>query len=215
MAKERQLRAEHKSIPVEEHRDRVSLSLKLRVVPKKEEDYMPTKLGNILRAVENHAYERYGLATHISWPHLWLLLSDSTKKEIAEARATLDTAARIFLWSLLFLVWTIWAWWVPLVTLAIAIWAYRWALSAARVYGDLLEAAYDLHRLELYEALRFLPPKDTAVEKAKGEELTTYLLYGRLAKPIIFHHPNDTKQKQETKGNPTMSTEENKAIDKI
>ena len=167
-------------------------------VPEREEDYMPTKLGNILRAAENHADERYGLVTYICWPHLWLLLADGTKKEIIEARAKLDTAARIFLWSLLFLVWTIWAWWVPLVTLVFAIWAYRWALSAARVYGDLLEAAFDLYRFELYEALRFPLPKDTSEEKAKGEELTAYLFYGSVAEPITFQKPKDTKQEQKT-----------------
>lgn len=190
---ERKAIAEHKSISVEERSERVSLSLKLRVVPKRKEHYMPTMLGNILRAAENHAYERYGFDTHITWPHLWLLLSDGTKKEITEARAKLDTAARIFLWSLLFLVWTVWAWWVPLVTLAIASWAYRSSLSAALVYGNLLKAAFDLHRLELYEAFRFPLPTDTAGEKATGEELTTYLLYGKLATPVTFQEPCDKK----------------------
>ena len=155
---------------------------------------MPTKLGNILRAAENRPSERYGLVTTICWPCLWLLLPDDTKKEITEARATLDTAARIIFWSILFLVWTFWAWWVPLVTIVVAFWAYRWALSAAEVYGDLLEAAFDLHRFSLYEALRFPSPNDTSEEKKRGEQLTAYLFYGLVAEPVRFHKTIDTKQ---------------------
>lgn len=81
---------------------------------------MLTKLGNILRAAENRLSERYGLVMTICWLRRWLLLPDKTKQEITEVRATLDTAARMFLWSLLFLIWTVWAWWVPLVTLIVA-----------------------------------------------------------------------------------------------
>ena len=158
-----------KSVSPEEHRERVILSLKLRVAPRKQEDYMPTKLGNILRAAENRPSERYGLVTTICWPRLWLLLPKETKQEITESRATLDTAARIFLWSLLFLLWTIWVWWVPVVAAVFAFWAYRWALNAAAVYGDLLEAAFDLHRFALYEAMHFPMPKETSSRIVEDE----------------------------------------------
>jgi hypothetical protein len=190
--------AEHKSISPEVERERVQLSLELRLTPKLSEEYMPTKLGNILRAAENRPYERYGLVTTICWPRLWLLLPEGTKQELTEARTALNTAARTFLWSFLFLVWTIWAWWVPLVTLVVAFWAYRWALSAAVVYGDLLEAAFDLHRFELYEALRFPLPKDTSEEKGKGDELTAYMFYGSVAQPVTFQKYTDTKHEQST-----------------
>ncbi len=198
VAKEEKAKEEQKSVSPEEHRERVLLSLKLRLAPKKQEDYMPTKLGNILRAAENRPSERYGLVTTICWPRLWLLLPNETKQEITEARATLDTAARIFLWSLLFLVWTIWAWWVPIVTLAFAFWAYRWALSAAEVYGDLLEAAFDLHHFALYEAVHFPSPMDTSEERKRGEQLTAYLFYGLVAEPVTFQKSSDTKQEQQT-----------------
>lgn len=186
-----------KSISPDERRERVSLGLELRLAPELSKEYMPTKLGNILRAAENRPSERYGLVTTICWPRLWLILPDATKQELTDARATLDTAARTFLWSLLFLSWTIWAWWVPLVTLVFALWAYRWALSAAEVYGDLLEAAFDLHRFELYEALRFPPPQDTWTELERGNQLTAYLLYGLVAEPVIFQKQKDIKQEKQ------------------
>jgi hypothetical protein len=82
------------------------------------------------------------------------------------------------------------------VTLVVAFWAYRWALSAAEVYGDLLEAAFDLHRFALYEALHFPSPKDTSEERQKGQQLTAYLFYGLVAESVTFQKPSDTKQEQ-------------------
>jgi hypothetical protein len=192
---------EKKSILPEKRRERVQLSLKLRLAPTNREAYMPTKLGNILRSAENRPSERYGLVSTICWPRLWLLLSNETKQEISEDRSALNTAARLILWSFLFLVWTFWAWWVPIVALLVAIWSYRWALSAAEVYGDLLESAFDLHRFELYKAVHFPIPKDTSEEKEKGEELTAYLFYGLVSEPVTFQNLDDTKQEQKTEPN--------------
>lgn len=202
VAEEEKAIQEKKSILPEKRRERVQLSLKLRLAPQKPESFMPTKLGNILRSAENRPSGRYGLVSTICWPRLWLLLPSDTKQEITEARATLNTAARIILWSFLFLVWTIWAWWVPIMALLVAIWSYRWALSSAEVYGDLLESAFDLHRFELYKAVHFPTPKDTSEEKEKGAQLTAYLFYGLVSEPVTYQDLNDTKQEQKADPKP-------------
>lgn len=62
---------------------------------------MPTRLGNILRAAEQRPLEKYGLDAIVCWSRLWLLLPDAVKKDLQEARADLNTAARVWLWSLL------------------------------------------------------------------------------------------------------------------
>ncbi len=154
---------------------------------------MPTKLGNILRSAENRPWDKYGLDAVICWPRLWLLLPEEVKKELSEARASLDSAARTLLWGVLFLVWTIWAWWALLVGLIIAIWAYQWALNAAEVYGDLLESTFDLHRFSLYDMLRWPPPENSVVEKEEGTKLTRYLFRGILASPVTFKNPTEKK----------------------
>ena len=92
------------------------------------------------------------------------------------------------------MVWIAWAWWVPVVTLIIAFWAYRRALNAAEVYGDLLEAAFDLHRFALYEAMHFPSPKDTSEERKRGQQLTAYLFYGLVTETVTFQKSSDTKQ---------------------
>ena len=85
---------------------------------------MPTRLGNILRAAEQRPLEKYGLDAIVCWSRLWLLLPDAVKKDLQEARADLNTAVRVWLWSLLFIVWVIWAWWAAPVGLISALFTY-------------------------------------------------------------------------------------------
>lgn len=139
---------------------------------------MPTRLGNLLRAAETRPKEKYELNAIICWPRLWLVLPDGVKKELAEAHSGLDTAVRVWVWAIFFLVWVLWAWWALPVGLLTAHFAYRWSLSAAEVYADVLESAFDLHRWTLYEALHWPPPKNPAAEKESGKRLTKYLRAG-------------------------------------
>lgn len=144
---------------------------------------MPTRLGNILRAAEQRPLEKYGLDAIVCWSRLWLLLPEAVKKDLQEARADLNTAARVWLWSLLFcgwtfLGWSLWATWPLLLGVLSAWFAYGWAIAAARTYGELIEAAFDLHRHLLYQSLRWNLPPDPEVERRVGAELTRYLWRG-------------------------------------
>ena len=178
----------------EKYAEYVVLDVQLGQAPDKLEDRMPTKLGNILRAAELKPLDRYGLDTIICWPHLWLLLPNEAENKLSEARATLDTATRILIWSVLFIIWIIWTWWALLVGLIVAIWAYSWLLRAAQVYGDLLVAAFDLYRPTLYETLRLPLPEDSASEKQLGEQLTLYLFRGGLPTSVKFQNREDNKK---------------------
>jgi hypothetical protein len=143
--------------------------------PSKKNQFMPTRLGNLLRASEYRSKERYGLDAVVCWPRLWLLLPDSSRKELQESRAALNTAVRICLWSLLFLVWTPLAWWVPLFSLPAAWLSYRMTLNTASVYVDLLESVFDVHRNLLYQSLRIKLPKNPTEEAQDGKKLTQYI----------------------------------------
>ena len=140
---------------------------------------MPTRLGNILRAAEQRPLEKYGLDAIICWSRLWLLLPDAVKKDLQEARADLNSAARIWLWSLLFTVWTIWVWWAAPVGIISAFCVYYyWAIDAAKNYGELIEASFDLYRHLLYQSIRWGLPADPNEERRVGKQLTEYLLRG-------------------------------------
>lgn len=143
-------------------------------------DLMPTRLGNILRAAERRPLEKYGLDAIICWSRLWLLLPEAAKKDLQDARAELNNAARLWLWSILFLVWAaLGAWWAaPLGILSALLAYYNWAIAAAITYGDLIEASFDLYRHLLYESLRWNLPADPNEERRVGQQLTEYLWRG-------------------------------------
>jgi hypothetical protein len=172
----------------------VRLDRTLRQFPRQDHDFLPTRLGNILRAAERRPYDRYGLDAIICWPRLWLLLPEPAKKELQEARATLNNGVRVFAWSILFLVWTIWAWWAIPCGLLSALFAYCWILDSATVYGDLIESVFDLYRISLYQSLRFPVPANTADERAIGLQVTEYLLRGSLPQSITFIPPSSEKK---------------------
>jgi hypothetical protein len=162
----------------EEKEEYVEKDLRLMRAPTDPALRMPTKLGNLLRAAETHSRDRYGLDAVVCWPRLWLLLPDGPKKELQEARARLDDAVRVVSWGMLFFVWASWAWWALPVALLVSIFAYLGSLRAADLYSELLKATFDLHRMTLYEGLRWPTPANPADERNQGEALTKYLWRG-------------------------------------
>ncbi len=155
----------------------------LREMPNTSTDLMPTRLGNLLRAAERKPLEKYGLDAIVCWSRLWMLLPDAVKKDLQEARADLNTAARAWLWSLLFCGWTflgwnLWATWSLLLGICSAWFAYQWAIDAARTYSELIEAAFDLYRHLLYQSIRWNLPPEPEDERRVGADLTRYLLRG-------------------------------------
>jgi hypothetical protein len=53
-----------------------------------------------------------------------------------------------------------------------------WVPNRAAVFADLLEAAFDVHRVALYRSLRWPLPVNPLDELASGEQVTRYLLRG-------------------------------------
>ncbi len=142
------------------------------------ERLMPTRLGNILRAAETRPIDKYGLDPVKCWSRIWLVLPEETKKALNDARAALDAATAVWVWGLLSLIWTPWAWWVPLVGIAVSVGAYVWLLGRAEAFGELIESAFDVHRWQLYDALHWPLPADPATERATGAAVTAYLWWG-------------------------------------
>lgn len=172
-----------------EREEYIALDMALMAEPAKEQDCMPTRLGNILRTAERKPGSKYGLDAIICWPRLWMLLPDGVKKDLAEARAALNMKIQLWIWSALFIVWSYWfIWALPIGILAAAV-MYKLMLRTALVYGQLLEATYDLHRTALYQALRWPLPENPMDEKSKGKALTAYLWRGSNANMPLFSPP--------------------------
>lgn len=113
--------------------------------------FLPTRIGNILRAAERRPLDKYGL----------------------------DTAAATTLWALLFTTFTPFTWLALPAGLAVAALTVTWVILArAHTFGELIEPAYDTHRTALSTQLRWPPPETPAEEKAAGQALTAYLWRG-------------------------------------
>jgi len=165
-------------LPPEESAELARLDEQLMSMPTKLDLRMPTDLGDLLRMVELRPEQKYGLDAFKCWPRLWLVLPTEVKRELANARDKLDSMVRIWSWSLLFMVWSIWAWWILILGGVALFVTYFWILQAAKVYGQLLESSFDLYRHLLYKELRWPLPKSPAEEKVQGEQLTAYLWRG-------------------------------------
>ena len=157
------------------------LEYQRRWIPSQAEYLMPTALGNVLRAAEQRSWHKYRLDSVVCWPCLWLLLPDNARSDVHKARESLNSSVRLWVWSILFvLVWTWWVWWAIPIGLGTAFFAHQRMLSFARSYGNLIEATFDLYRIELYKALRWSLPKTSKEEKEQGELLTEYLWRGSI-----------------------------------
>lgn len=78
------------------------------------------------------------------------------------------------------------SWWAAPVGLVVAYLAYRRAAQVAEVYGDLVEAAFDVHRGALYDALRWPRPAGPDREPAVGAQLIGYLRRGTAPPQLEF-----------------------------
>jgi hypothetical protein len=143
---------------------------------------LPTRLGNALRAFEDTAGEYYGLVTVATWPHLYLVLPESAVGVVEDARNALDSMCRYCI--TLAVVTPIVAVvlepqravvLLALVPAALAWLSYRAAVSAAIAYGRVVQVMYDLHRFELYTALRLPLPASQDAERAQNARISKWL----------------------------------------
>jgi hypothetical protein len=157
-------------------RELIEVELRLSELPARPERVMPTRLGNILRAMESGIVDKYGIDPVRCWPALWLVLPESTKQVAGAARENLDTAVTWWVWAVLVAVWTVFTPWALLV--AAAAWpTYVNLRNTAARYGELIDATFALHRGLLYDALG-RPRPAPADEHASGQALTAALWRG-------------------------------------
>jgi hypothetical protein len=155
------------------------LERRLRRRPAHTGDFLPTPIGNILRAAERRPADKYGLDAVAVWPHLWLLLPEATRAELRRCRASLDTAVVTATWGILFCTFAPFTWLAIPIGLAVTVIAVIVVIPArAQVFGDMIEAAYDLHRTALYQQLRWPLPANPRQEHSAGVQLTSYLYRG-------------------------------------
>lgn len=130
---------------------------------------MPTQFGNILRASELYSQRRYKLDAVVVWPRLQGLLPKEFAESLRDAKADLDlllvvtTLAGLFAlgWEvglgLLTTRWDLFA--IASLSWILVLLSYSGVLQAARSYGELIKASFDLYRWELLKVLHLKLPE--------------------------------------------------------
>lgn len=170
-------------------------------------DLLPTALGNALRAGEDIPEKKYKLNGVVAWPRLYVLLPERMMAILADRRNQLDVAVRfcvVFLLStvisIFFLykhvVWLL----VPAATLLLAWLFYRGAVSAAVAYGESVETAFDLYRLDLLKALHLPLPTDLQAERTTNEQVSEFLhqAIDEGFQSIPYEHPKSAEEKKKS-----------------
>ncbi len=174
----------------EKRREMSELEKRLHYYPTNLVEFLPTSLGNAIKAGEDAPYYKYGLDALTCWTRLWLLLPVETQEDLSQARQQLDKLIMLFIWGLLFLVWVTWWQGAILISVIWIVFAYTLAVQCAMTFTDLIESAFDLHRFELYKAVHWsLHKKSGENEVTLGKQLTEFLWRGTSKKPIKFTHP--------------------------
>jgi hypothetical protein len=150
-----------------------------------EDRLLPTRLGNTLRAAEDEAGQRYGLATVTMWPRLYPYLTERFAQVVDDARNQLDLTVRLCVVlmaatviSAMLLVEH--GWWlaVPALTGLLAWVAYRAAVRAAASYGETVQHAFDLHRFDMLRGLHYSLPANPVEEWAFNQRLSQFFAEG-------------------------------------
>lgn len=149
---------------------------------------MPTRLGNILRAAEDHPLDRYEINAIVVWPRLYAVLPDQFTAAIAAAKLPLDLMAVIGALAAAFTVaGTVIAavllpWYAALACgaggLLACCLAYAGAVQSARPYAQLIRAAFDVHRGLLLDAAGLSRPRTYGEERRQWAQISHLWLQG-------------------------------------
>lgn len=145
---------------------------------------MPTRLGNIHRAIEIYPMERYGIDSAVIWPRLRPLLPEAVAAALGESRTGIDALLLLRLlgvvfgtvWPVIFLI-TGPRWMVVLLALlgwGVAALAYRSALASTIAYGEMVRVAFDLYRHLLLKILDLPVPATLADEQLLWDDLAQF-----------------------------------------
>jgi hypothetical protein len=179
----------------EQSRERTHAARELSTrYPPEDRFVLPTELGNVIRAFENHPRDRYGLDGIPIWPSIVTMLSDSEISELEEATTDvafwLNSFVAVLAGGALLLLERLWhppggviqsiliELAIAVAVLALATWMYRQLVAAAARWGEPVRAAFDVHRLELYDKFGLRRPLTAAEDVAVGKAINRLIMFG-------------------------------------
>ncbi|HEX7150320.1 MAG TPA: hypothetical protein VF618_02445 [Thermoanaerobaculia bacterium] len=157
---------------------------------------LPTRLGNVIRSFEMYPQRQYEISAIPFWPRFVARIKSEHAEMIDGAKALFDVTVHLSFLACAtaillivvacffptpFLTLDLFWWWAARVgiSLWLAWFFYRSAISRAMAWGDLVRSAFDLHRRDVLTDLGFDPPPgDLESERAVWKDLSERLDVG-------------------------------------
>lgn len=198
-SKQPKLRLSSQQLQAQSERDWERAVLRLyESFPSNERWLKPTRFGNVASVLELYPLERYGVPLNTLWPRLLHVISQDTHQRIDEAKIYMDfTVVLSFLILLEVIVGIIATFVGPptrnrevnllivVVLLAGAYTFYLLSIQAFRTYAVQVQAAIDLSRLKLLDALDLERPKTPAAEVSLWSELRQFWAQGDMPETYV------------------------------
>lgn len=172
--------------------------------PYSEEYLRPTRLGNTISALETYPLDRYGIDLGALWPRLTHFVHQDLRSRINDRSVYLDfTLVMATLSVAAAAVATVEAFYTPralFTRIAIPIgflglfWVfYRLGVYAAQAFAIDVQAAVDLHRLALLDALALKRPQSPVDERIVWRELRAFIAQAQLPNLQFQQPPADAR----------------------
>ncbi|WP_369253900.1 hypothetical protein [Streptomyces sp. R35] len=171
--------------------------------PYERDDVMPTRLGNVLRAAEEHSTHRYSINGVTAWPRLYVTLPETFRQIFSAAAADLDLAVTLSALGAAFAVvggglgLVLLPWYGTVLCCAsgclVARYGYAAAVRAAEAYGQLFRTAFDVHRWTLLDEMGLRRPSGYQAEQAQWRALDKLWFRGGVGSgdPVHLGYPRD------------------------
>jgi hypothetical protein len=165
-----------------------------RRFPASEAHLLPTEFGNVIRSFETHPRARYSLDGIAIWPRISAILTENERSDLEDASADVafwvNSLTVVAVGGIALLLDR--AWYGPreilnavageaevlLATWTLTWFIYRQAVASAVRWGDPVRAAFDVHRLELYDSLGVRRPTDEHQDKVVGDAIGRLVSFG-------------------------------------
>lgn len=170
--------------------------------PNQEEWVLPTSFGNIIRAFEVYPYRMYGIDVIPGWSRLLAVVPESYQRLIDHEKSLVDFWVNVCLLSALYgvgyIFWLGYTWlitgtsvpvffWIIALSGGIVAFAYSRAKAAAREWGEVFKATFDLYVPALRTQLMFPTPATPAAERQ---------MWHAFSRAILYHDPDDLPTRQ-------------------
>lgn len=108
----------------------------------------PTWSGDRLRAVEARVTEQTGLDLVAEWTKVLLVVPDTARARLSDARDAYDAACEALVWGAALILVAVWWWPAAPAGLMISVTGWRWLRHAVHNLGQTAEAVFALYRAD-------------------------------------------------------------------